>query len=84
MDMGEMGMSAMMGMSGMSPEAITRAAEPDEGFLRMTIPHHAAPLLMADMVLNGTPNADVKALANQIIDAQAKEIAQMQEMRAGS
>jgi len=36
------------------------------------------------MVLNGTPNADVKALANQIIDAQAKEIAQMQEMRAGS
>ena len=68
----------------MSPEAITGAADPDEAFLRMMIPHHAGALLMADMVLNGTPNADVKALANRIIDAQAKEIAQMQEMRAGS
>ena len=84
MDMDDMGMSAMMGMSGMSPEAITGAADPDEAFLRMMIPHHAGALLMADMVLNGLPSADVKALANQIIDAQAKEIAQMQEMRAGS
>ena len=84
MDMDDMGMASMMGMSGMSPEAITGAADPDEAFLRMMIPHHAGALLMADMVLNGLPSADVKALANQIIDAQAKEIAQMQEMRSGS
>ena len=83
MDMGDHEMAAMMGMAGMSPEAITGAADPDEAFLRMMIPHHAGALLMADMVLNGQPNADVKALANQIIDAQAKEIAEMQQLRKG-
>ena len=82
MDMDDHGMAGMMGMAGMSPDAITGAADPDEAFLRMMIPHHAGALLMADMVLNGTPNADVKALANRIVDAQAKEIAEMQEMRA--
>lgn len=82
MDMDDRGMAGMMGMAGMSPDAITGAADPDEAFLRMMIPHHAGALLMADMVLNGTPNADVKALANRIVDAQAKEIAEMQEMRA--
>ena len=83
MDMGDDEMAAMMGMAGMSPEAITGAADPDEAFLRMMIPHHAGALLMADMVLSGQPNADVKALANQIIDAQAKEIAEMQQLRKG-
>ena len=84
MNMDDMGMAAMMGMSGMSADAITGAANPDEAFLRMMIPHHAGALLMADMVLNGTPNAEVKALANRIIEAQSKEIAQMQEMRTTS
>ncbi len=82
MNMDDHGMAGMMGMAGMSPDAITGAADPDEAFLRMMIPHHAGALLMADMVLNGTPNADVKALANRIVDAQATEIAEMQEMRA--
>ena len=84
MNMDDHQMAAMMGMAGMSPEAITGAANPDEAFLRMMIPHHAGALLMADMVLNGTPNAEVKALANRIIEAQSKEIAQMQEMRTTS
>ncbi len=83
-DMDDMGVSTMMGMSGMSPEAITAAADPDEAFLRMMIPHHAGALLMADMVLNSTANDDVKALANRIIDEQSKEIAEMQELRADS
>lgn len=77
-------MGAMMGMSGMSPEAITGAANPDQAFLRMMIPHHAGALIMADMVLNGTPNADVKKLAETIIADQSMEIAQMQEMRTAS
>lgn len=77
-------MGAMMGMSGMSPDAITGAANPDQAFLRMMIPHHAGALMMADMVLNGTPNADVKKLAETIIADQAQEIAEMQEMRTTS
>jgi uncharacterized protein (DUF305 family) len=80
----DMEMGAMMGMSGMSPEAITDAANPDQAFLRMMIPHHAGALMMADMVLNGTPNADVKKLAETIIADQAEEIAEMQEMRTAS
>ncbi len=80
----DMGMAGMMGMSGMSPDAITGAADPDQAFLRMMIPHHAGALMMADMVLNGSPNADVRALAEAIIADQAKEIAEMQAMRTSS
>lgn len=74
-------MMAAMGMSGMSPEAITGASNPDEAFLRMMIPHHAGAIMMADMVLNGTPNADVRTLAEAIIADQAAEIAEMQDLR---
>lgn len=80
----DMGMAGMMGMSGMSPDAITGAADPDQAFLRMMIPHHAGALMMADMVLNGSPNADVRALAEAIIADQAKEIAEMQALRTSS
>ena len=84
--MGEEGaeMAGMLGMAGMSPEAISGAANPDQAFLRMMIPHHAGALLMADMVLNGTPNADVKALAEAIIADQSQEIAEMQALRTAS
>ena len=80
-DMDDMGMAGMMGMSGMTAEAVSGAANPDQAFLRMMIPHHAGAILMADMVLNGTPNADVKELAKTIIADQSKEIAEMQELR---
>jgi uncharacterized protein (DUF305 family) len=36
---------------------------------------------MADMVLNGNPDADVKKLAESIIADQSEEIAEMQGMR---
>ncbi len=84
LDEQDMGMAGMMGMSGMSPDAITGAANPDQEFLRMMIPHHAGALMMADMVLNGTPDADVRKLAETIIADQAAEIAEMQEMRSAS
>ncbi|MFM9098445.1 MAG: DUF305 domain-containing protein [Phycisphaerales bacterium] len=62
-DAGDHGMAGMRGMSGMTAEAVSGAANPDQAFLRMMIPHHAGAIMMADMVLNGTPNADVKTLA---------------------
>lgn len=81
--MGEQGaeMAGMLGMAGMSPEAVSGAKDPDQAFLRLMIPHHAGAILMADMVLNDSPDADVKALAEAIIAAQSKEIAQMQALR---
>ena len=80
----DMGMAGMMGMSGMSPDAITASANPDQAFLRMMIPHHAGALMMADMVLNGDPSADVKQLAETIIADQSEEIAQLQALRTTS
>ena len=74
-------MAGMMGMAGMTSDAVSGAADPDQAFLRMMIPHHADALLMADMVLNGNPDADVKKLAESIIADQSGEIAEMQGMR---
>ena len=74
-------MAGMMGMAGMTSDAVSGAGDPDQAFLRMMIPHHADALLMADMVLNGNPDADVKKLAESIIADQSKEIAEMQGMR---
>jgi len=83
-DAGDHGMAGMMGMAGMTAEAVSGAANPDQAFLRMMIPHHAGAIMMADMVLNGTPNAAVKKLAETIIADQSAEIAEMQQMRTAS
>lgn len=81
LDEDDASMMGMMGMAGMTAEAVGGAANPDQAFLRMMIPHHAGAILMADMVLNDGPDDDVEALANAIIEEQAAEIAEMQEMR---
>lgn len=82
-DVDDMGAMSMMGMSGMDGSAISDAKNPDQEFLRMMIPHHAGALMMADMVLNGDPSPEVAELANTIIEDQAREIAQMQDLRTG-
>jgi uncharacterized protein (DUF305 family) len=82
-DTNNMGAMSMMGMSGMDGSAIRDANNPDQQFLRMMIPHHAGALMMADMVLNGDPSPEVAELANTIIEDQAREIAQMQDLRTG-
>lgn len=82
-DMPNMGAMSMMGMSGMDGSAIREAKNPDQEFLRMMIPHHAGALMMSDMVLNGDPSPEVAGLANTIIEDQAREIAQMQDLRTG-
>ncbi len=82
-DMNNMGAMSMMGMSGMDGSAIRDAKNPDQEFLRMMIPHHAGALMMSDMVLNGDPSPEVAELANTIIEDQAREIAQMQDLRTG-
>lgn len=84
LDEGDASMMAMMGMAGMTAQAVSGASNPDQAFLRMMIPHHAGAILMADMVLNDGPDDDVEALANAIIDEQSAEIAEMQEMRAAN
>lgn len=78
-----MPMSGAMGMVGMSMDMgeLDSTTEPDRVFLRQMISHHAGALLMADMVLNGEPRAQVRDLARTIVAAQAKEIGEMQTAR---
>ncbi len=79
-EMGEM--AEMMGMSpGMDGTAIATASNPDLEFLTEMIPHHAGALMMANMVSNGTPRAQVATLAANITASQSAEIAEIQELR---
>lgn len=49
----------------------------DEDFLSMMIPHHQEAIDTAEVILAKSENADLKALAQDIVDAQTAEIAQM-------
>jgi len=76
-------MAEMMGMSpgSMDGTAIATASNPDLEFLTEMIPHHAGALIMASMVSNGTPRAQVATLAANITSSQSAEIAEIQELR---
>lgn len=56
-----------------------QAADPDVAFVKGMIPHHQGAIDMAKAVLQYGKDAQVKAWAEQIIAAQEKEIAEMQE-----
>ena len=78
---GDLGMSdEEMGMSGDS--AMLQNAKPfDREFIDMMIPHHQAAIRMARMELDKGKNAEAKKLAEAVIDAQAKEITDMNKWR---
>ncbi|MEK9159253.1 MAG: DUF305 domain-containing protein [Patescibacteria group bacterium] len=50
----------------------------DQDFLSMMIPHHQEAIDTAEVILAKSKNADLKALAQDIVDAQSAEIAQME------
>lgn len=54
----------------------------DRMFLEMMVSHHQGAIEMAKTELAKGANADAKALAQRIIDAQTAEITQMQQMLA--
>jgi uncharacterized protein (DUF305 family) len=75
------GMADMGGM--MDPQAEVQAlcnaaGDFDGAFLRMMIPHHQSAVVMATVALQHATHAEVKQLAQVIIDAQQREIAQME------
>jgi uncharacterized protein (DUF305 family) len=59
-----------------------RTAKPlDREFIDMMVPHHQGAIRMARVVLGKTDDAEVERLANAIIQAQSREIGQMNDWR---
>lgn len=70
----------MMGMSG--DEMALETAEPfDREFIDMMVPHHQGAIAMARVVLEKGQDSEVKDLAQEIIDAQSREIGEMNTWR---
>ncbi|HEX6944552.1 MAG TPA: DUF305 domain-containing protein, partial [Casimicrobiaceae bacterium] len=76
---GTLGMSEhAMGMS--DDPAMLRDAKPfDEAFLKMMIPHHRGAVAMARAELAKGEDPQLRALAQDIIDAQQREITEMRD-----
>jgi uncharacterized protein (DUF305 family) len=65
----------MMGMAGMMD------ADFDLMFIDMMIPHHQEAIDMAQVVLNRSSNDEIRALAEEVIEAQQREVELMAEWR---
>ncbi len=79
-DMGGMTMSGMMTDEDMQALANATGSEFDRLWLQMMIAHHQGAISMADEVRAESTNADVTALAREVIAAQAAEIDTMQKL----
>ncbi|HEX8297795.1 MAG TPA: DUF305 domain-containing protein [Rubricoccaceae bacterium] len=69
---------ARMGMA-MPMDSLTSAADFDRAFLEMMVPHHAGAVVMAAEAQARSARPDVRALARRIVEAQAREIGEMQQ-----
>ena len=73
--------ATMMGGGMMSSQAgvdnLNSATDFDKAFLAQMIPHHQVAVMMANMLDQGTNRSEMKKLAGDIIDAQTKEIKDM-------
>ena len=73
-------MDGMMSVAEMDELAALTGADFDAMWLDMMIRHHQGAIAMAETVKADGSNADVLALADQIIAAQQSEITEMQEL----
>jgi uncharacterized protein (DUF305 family) len=65
----------------MDAAALETAQPFDRELIDMMIPHHQGAIRMAHMELADGANVDVKRLAEAIVDAQSKELEQMNAWR---
>jgi uncharacterized protein (DUF305 family) len=79
MQMPEEEMNGMMGMA--DPRELTNAEPFDKAFIDAMIPHHESAIAMAEIALRESENEEIRTLAQDIVDAQRREIEQMNTWR---
>jgi uncharacterized protein (DUF305 family) len=78
---GHMGMSdAELGMA-MDPAELEKAKPFDRAFIDAMVPHHQGAVAMAKQLLKKGEQPALRTMADDIIEAQTKEIEQMREWR---
>lgn len=70
------------GEAAMPMPAATATAAADGAFIDAMIPHHQAAIDMATQALSRAEHAELRSMAQAIIDAQSAEIAQMKAWRS--
>jgi uncharacterized protein (DUF305 family) len=77
----EMSAQEMKAMGMTDPQVLAGRRPFDKAFIDAMIPHHRSANAMASVTLRESHNAQIKEIARAIVDAQEKEIAQMQRWR---
>ena len=73
------GMMQMMGMRGGNQGMMNNSNTIDAHFIEQMIPHHEDAITMAKLAQTKAQHAEIKQLANNIIDSQSREINQMKD-----
>ena len=69
-----------MGME-TDPRSLAKADPFDKSFIDAMIPHHRSAIEMAEVAARETNNSEIKDLAKDIVEAQRREISQMEQWR---
>jgi uncharacterized protein (DUF305 family) len=69
-----------MGME-TNPRSLAKADPSDKAFIDAMIPHHRSAIEMAEVAARETNNPEIKDLAKDIVEAQRREISQMEQWR---
>ncbi len=79
MEMSEEDMSAMGMME--DPQQLANEDPFDRAFIDNMTPHHESAVAMAEVALRETDDSEIREIANDIVGAQEREIAQMERWR---
>jgi len=74
----EMSQEQMRGMGMMNPEQLAHSESFDKAFIDAMIPHHRSAIEMAQVAYRKSNNPEIKALAESIVEAQTREITQLE------
>ncbi len=77
----EMGAGEMEAMGMTDPDELANKNPFDKAFIDAMIPHHESAIAMANVALEESENGEIRGIAEDIVAAQKREIAQMRSWR---